>query len=162
IGPDGAIYNADFYREVIETPISLPDDIKKKLNLESRVRGRIWRIVPDDFKQPKKPALSKASGAELVKHLESTNSWYRLTAQRLLIERQDKSAIEPLKKLAGDTSSAQGRVHALWTLHGLKALNDELIESALKAGNPYVIEQGLRLAEDRLATSTSLRKAVAG
>ena len=46
IGPDGALYVLDFYREVIETPLSLPDDIKKKLNLESRGRGRIWRIVP--------------------------------------------------------------------------------------------------------------------
>ena len=47
IGPDGAIYVLDFYREVIETPLSLPDDIKKQLNLESRGRGRIWRIAPN-------------------------------------------------------------------------------------------------------------------
>ncbi len=44
LGPDGALYVLDFYREVIETPLSLPDDIKEKLNLESRRRGRIWRI----------------------------------------------------------------------------------------------------------------------
>src|SRR6266849_665132 len=47
LGPDGGLYVLDFYREVIETPLSLPDDIKKKLNLESRGRGRIWRIVPE-------------------------------------------------------------------------------------------------------------------
>ena len=39
LGPDGALYVLDFYREVIETPISLPEDIQKKLNLESRGRG---------------------------------------------------------------------------------------------------------------------------
>ena len=39
IGPDGALYVLDFYREVIETPLSLPDDIKKRLNLESRQPG---------------------------------------------------------------------------------------------------------------------------
>ncbi len=49
IGPDGALYVCDFYREVIESPLSLPDDIKKKLNLESRHRGRIWRIAPQGF-----------------------------------------------------------------------------------------------------------------
>ena len=31
LGPDGAIYVLDFYREVIETPLSLPDDIKARL-----------------------------------------------------------------------------------------------------------------------------------
>src|SRR5262249_52736727 len=43
LGRDGALYVLDFYREVIETPLSLPDDIKKKWNLESRGRGRFWR-----------------------------------------------------------------------------------------------------------------------
>src|SRR3989442_12608712 len=66
VGPDGALYILDFYREVIETPLSLPDDIKKKLNLESRGRGRIWRIVPDDHKKVARPALGKAASAELA------------------------------------------------------------------------------------------------
>src|SRR5262249_17897847 len=59
IGPDGAIYVLDFYREVIETPLSLPDDIKAKLNVESRKRGRIWRIVPEteQARSRKRPQL---------------------------------------------------------------------------------------------------------
>ena len=61
-----ALYVADFYREVIETPLSLPDDIKQKLNLESRGRGRIWRIVPEGTRPARKPALGKASAEELV------------------------------------------------------------------------------------------------
>jgi len=169
IGPDGAIYVCDFYREAIETPLSLPDDIKKKLNLESRGRGRIWRIVPDTFardaKHPShKPALGKASVSELVQQLDSPNSWRRLTAQRLLIERQDQAAVPPLQKLARESklTAGQGTVHALWTLHGLKALDDALIEANLKAVNPHVVEQALRLAEDRLSASTQLRQTVAG
>ena len=59
------MYVADFYREVIETPLSLPDDIKKKLNLESRGRGRIWRIVPEGGTPPGKLAFATASSAEL-------------------------------------------------------------------------------------------------
>src|SRR5207244_3646858 len=83
VGPDGALYVLDFYREVIETPISLPDDIKKKLNLESRGRGRIWRIVAEDAPRYRKPALGKASVKELVDCLADDNQWWRLTAQRL-------------------------------------------------------------------------------
>jgi putative membrane-bound dehydrogenase-like protein len=159
IGPDGALYVLDFYREVIETPLSLPDDIKKKLNLESRGRGRIWRIVPDRARLAKKPALRKAPTAELVKHLSDPNPWWRLTAQRLLVERQDKEAVKPLRKLARESTSAQGRAHALWTLHGLSSLDDASIEQGLKDKVAGVREQALRLAEERLGSSARLRAA---
>ncbi len=161
LGPDGAIYVLDFYREAIETPLSLPDDIKKKMNLESRGRGRIWRIVPETSANAKrKPALRQAPAAELVEHLADANLWWRLTAQRLLVERQDKAAVKPLEKLARDANFAPGRAHALWALHGLGALDDAAIERALKDRDPGVREQALRLADDRLAKSESLRRAV--
>src|SRR5262245_19476556 len=160
IGPDGAIYVLDFYREVIETPLSLPDDIKKRLNLESRGRGRIWRIVPEGFKQPAKVALHQASPEFLVKTLAVTNIWSRLTAQRLVVERQERKAIPPLKDLASDVNSALGRVHALWTLNGLGALEVSQLQSALKSANASVREQALRLAEGLVANSPQLTRAV--
>jgi putative membrane-bound dehydrogenase-like protein len=163
LGPDGALYVLDFYREVIETPLSLPEDIKKRLNLESRGRGRIWRIVADTpearEQARRRPALRKAPTADLVAHLADPNLWWRLTAQRLLVERQDATAIEPLERLARTAPSAAGRAHALWTLHGLKALRDELVDAALKDRDAGVREQALRLADDRLA-SGPLRAAV--
>jgi putative membrane-bound dehydrogenase-like protein len=162
LGPDGALYVVDFYREVIETPLSLPDDIKKKLNLESRGRGRIWRIVPEGTRPAPKPALHKASVEELVKQLDNPNSWWRLTAQRLLVERQDRTAVKPLAELARNAALPTGRAHALWTLHGLKALDEAMIEHALKDPVAGVREQALRLSEDRLVNSARLRAAVAG
>lgn len=160
LGPDGALYVLDFYREVIETPLSLPEDIKKKLNLQSRGRGRIWRIRAAD--QPRrKPSLRKASTQALVEHLNDGNLWWRLTAQRLLIERQDRSAVRWLRDYAHSGKSASGRAHALWTLHGLKALNEEDIEQALKDSAAGVREQALRLAEEHLPKSARLRATVA-
>ncbi|MFN4257689.1 MAG: PVC-type heme-binding CxxCH protein [Gemmataceae bacterium] len=160
IGPDGALYVLDFYREVIETPLSLPDDIKKELNLESRQRGRIWRIVPEGFQTPPPPTLSKANTAELVKHLDDGNSWWRLTAQRLLVERQDQAAVPLVAKLARTATRPVGRVHALWTLHGLRALSDDLILSALRDEEAGVRENALRLADERLASAAAVRQAV--
>jgi putative membrane-bound dehydrogenase-like protein len=160
VGPDGDLYVTDFYREVIETPLSLPDDIKAKVNIESRGRGRIWRIVPDGPRSKRKPSLSKASVAELVAHLDDPNSWWRLTCQRLLVERQDRAAVQPLTRLAREAKSALGRAHALWALHGLRALDDTLIEAGLRDPAAGVREQALRLADERLASSEGLRVAV--
>jgi putative heme-binding domain-containing protein len=83
-----------------------------------------------------------------------------LTAQRLLVEKQDRSAVEPLKKLAKESATGQGRVHALWTLHGLGSLTDLEIQRALDDSVSGVREQALRLAEERLATSDVLGGAV--
>ena len=161
LGPDGALYVVDFYREVIETPLSLPDDIKKKLNLESRGRGRIWRIVPERARLAKRPPLGKASVGDLVAQLDDANLAWRLTAQRLLVERQDPSAIKPLEKLARGAARPQTRAHALWALEGLKSLPEPLIADALRDPEPDVREQALRLAETRLDGSGRLTKAVA-
>jgi putative membrane-bound dehydrogenase-like protein len=160
IGPDGALYVVDFYREVIETPLSLPDDIKKGLNLESRGRGRIWRIIPESAQRRLKPALGKASSSQLVQHLADPNSWWRLTAQRLLVERQDRSIVPALEKLARECRSELGRAHALWTLDGLGALADQLVLNALHDSSPGVREQALRLAEKHLAQSEKLQETV--
>jgi putative membrane-bound dehydrogenase-like protein len=161
IGPEGAVYVLDFYREVIETPLSLPEDIKQKLNLQSRSRGRIWRIRPENSVASTTAPLGKASAEELVHELGSPNSWRRLTAQRLLVERQDKEAIKSLENMAQSCLFAPVRAHALWTLQGLKAMNLTLIEKALHDVEPGVREQALRLAEPYLADSESLRKKVA-
>jgi putative membrane-bound dehydrogenase-like protein len=163
IGPDGALYVLDFYREVIETPLSLPDDIKKRLNLESRGRGRIWRVVADDQAssgKARRPLLSTATTEELGGHLADANAWWRLTAQRLLIERQARDAVTSLKTLANSCNFAPARSHALWTLDGLNALDDDLVLHALKDADPGVREQALRLADSRLAKSAELRSAV--
>src|SRR5262249_6256715 len=144
VGPDGALYVLDFYREVIETPLSLPDDIKARVNLDSRGRGRIWRIVPEGAPRGKMPSLRKATPEQLVSHLADANAWWRLTAQRLLVERQDKAAVPHMIKLAKESPSAVGRAHALWTLRGLNALEGRLIEQALKDPVAEVREQALR------------------
>ncbi len=147
IGPDGAIYVLDFYREIIETPLSLPDDIKQRWNLESRDRGRIWRIAPEQFRSKKQPDLSKATAEELVALLDHPVQWQRLTAQRLLIERDAKTAALLIAKLASSAKTAPGKVHALWALQGLGSLQESQVLAALADGEASVREQGLRLAE---------------
>jgi putative membrane-bound dehydrogenase-like protein len=148
--PDGTLYVIDMYREVIEHPLSLPPVIKKHLDLTSgRDRGRIYRIVPEGFKQPGPPRLDQASTAELVATLEHPNGWHRETAARLLYERQDKSAIAPLRLLAKRSRSPLGRMHALHALAGLEPLDADLLTAALADKDARVREHAVQLAEKK-------------
>ena len=119
--PDGTLLILDMYRETIEHPLSIPEHIKKHLDLTSgRDKGRLYDLVPAAGIRRRNPRLSALSSAELVPLLADPASWWRETAQRLLIERNDREAVPHLKRLVTDRPSALGRVHALWTLNALK------------------------------------------
>ncbi len=158
-GPEGALYVVDFCRGIIEHPFGIPEDVQKRLDFRAGDdRGRIYRIVPADSWTPaaKGPWLGAASTGELVRQLEHPNGWRRITAQRLLVERQDSAAVEPLEALAQGSESPLGRLHALRTLEGLGALKKEIVERALGDAHARVREHALRLAEPFLARSASL------
>ncbi|HWB11092.1 MAG TPA: PVC-type heme-binding CxxCH protein [Pirellulales bacterium] len=160
--PDGTLHVLDMYRETIEHPWSIPDDIKAQLDLESgRDRGRIYRLAPVGFKPPPPPRLGQATVEELVAQLENPNSWWRDTAHRLLFERQDKKAAAPLRKLLSATTSPLGRLHALWSLEGLSALTDDDLLAALADEAPGIREQAVRLSERRLESPRLARRVIA-
>ncbi len=146
--PDGALYIVDVYREVIEHPLSLPPEIKQHLDLTSgRERGRIYRVVPKGYQQRPLPMLAKRSTVQLVAALESRNGWTRDTAARVLYERQDKSAVAPLKKLAAQAELPQARMQALYALAGLEALTAEDLAARFTDQHPRVREHAVRLSE---------------
>jgi len=155
-GPDGALYVADMYREVIEHPWSLPESIKKHLDLTSgNDRGRIYRIVPENFRQPKPPRLGQATVAELVKTLEHPNGWHRDTAARLLYQRADSSAVPRLAKLLKNSKSPLGRLHALYALEGQSALKPDHLTLALTDVDEHVRQHAVRLSETILMARSS-------
>lgn len=146
--PDGTLYVIDMHREIVEHPWSLPENIKKLLDLNSGSDcGRIFRIVPDGFKQPKLPRLDLASTKELVATLESPNGWTRDTAARLIYERQDKSAVASLVKLLRTSKSPLARIHALYALDGLGALSEADVLHGLNAQEAWVRVHAVKLSE---------------
>ena len=163
--PDGMLHVLDMYRETIEHPWSMPDDLKAQVDLTSgRDRGRIYRLVPEryreDFVKPPVPRLGQATTGELVAELANPNSWWRETAHRLLFERQDTSENSALQAMLREHGSPLARVHALWTLHGLESLSDDGLTVALKDPDAHVREHALRIAESRLAQSPALSELV--
>lgn len=156
--PDGNLYFLDIYRLFIETPESIPEEIKKGMDFYAGdTMGRIYKLTSKNprTKRDLKPKLGLASVEELVKTLEHENGWHRLTAQRLIVERQDKSAIPYLKKLFEQTQSPLGKIHALWTLEGLSALEEPMVLKALKDQHPRVREHAVRLSENFSKSKTA-------
>src|SRR5687767_4381962 len=148
--PDGTLHICDMYREVIEHPWSIPEEIKKHLDLNNgNDRGRIYRIVPANtaWKRRGTVALGKAATVELVNTLEHENGWHRDTASRLLYERQDKSAVPLLAKLVRDGKSPLAKHHALGVLDGLGALDEGTAIAAVGDSDPRVRERGIVMAE---------------
>ncbi|HVJ86214.1 MAG TPA: PVC-type heme-binding CxxCH protein [Caulifigura sp.] len=149
-GPDGCLYILDMYRETIEHPYSIPEDIKSHLDLESGSEwGRVWRLAPPGFKEPKIADLGKLASAELVPLLAHKNAWHRETASRLLYERQDKSVVDAVRQLLGNSETPVASLHALAALNSLDSLTPQditrVLEAAFKNNQPQVAAFACRI-----------------
>lgn len=153
--PDGTLYVVDYYRQYLEHPQFIPDSIKQKLNMDFRNgddRGRIYRIVPTETSAaaPRPQGLAQASSGELAELLAHPNGWHRRTAQRLLLERQDASAVPALQAIADEDENPLARLHALWTLDGLDALEADQVRRALGDADAEIRRHALRMARPML------------
>ncbi len=154
--PDGTLCVLDMSREILET-IHVPSDVAKFLDFtRGRQHGRIFRLAPPGFSYPGPPRLGDASTNELVAALESPHGWWRDTAHRLVYERQDPSAIAPLREMLASSRLPQARLHALWSLAGLRVLSVDDLTTALDDEHAAVREHALRLAETRFGDSSAL------
>ncbi len=162
VGPDGALYVVDFYRQIVEHPEWMDDDATSRYDLmRGTQRGRIWRIAPDSARSPTwLDALEMGDEASeaLVRHLESKNAWWRLNAQRLLVDRQAVEVVASLKRLVSGSPSAAARVHALYTLDGLGRLDYATLMRALSDSHAGVRENAVRLAEEEPQIATHLAR----
>jgi glucose/arabinose dehydrogenase/mono/diheme cytochrome c family protein len=150
-GPDGALYVVDMYRGIIQHRIYLTTYLRNQIQergLEAPVGlGRIYRIVADGAGRSVRPALTKFTTPKLVAALAHREAWWRDTAQRLLVERQDVSAVSALRKLVLSSASELARLHALWTLDGLNAVDWESVSAGLADPDVAVAIAAARLAE---------------
>jgi putative membrane-bound dehydrogenase-like protein len=149
VGPDGAIWVSDFYTLVAQhnpTPKDMkgccetgPGNAYETPNRD-RLHGRIYRIAYDSARRAPPLRLDHATPQQLVQALRNDNLFWRLTAQRLLVERGKQDVVPALLELVNDqTVDAEGRnapaLHALWTLQGLGALaaNPQALAAARNA-----------------------------
>ena len=94
-----------------------------------------------------KPNLLDASVTQLVSYLNHPNGWWRDNAQKELIVRGDQSVVPILKEKATSVANAIERLHVLWTLEGLNALDRGTILAALDDRDVQVLKSAIRLSE---------------
>ncbi len=131
-GPDGSLYIADWYNKIIshnELPTTHPDRDKS--------HGRIWRIRHVSQKPRMIPDLNVVKTEELVNHLKSPSLWEKRAAWHQISDRpisETKTLAVELVAMASDQSQDEvTRIHALWSLEGIKQYDAKLLSSLLKS-----------------------------
>lgn len=152
-GPDGCFYIVDMYHGIIQEGEWTPPESylgKKIVELgldKNKGMGRIYRVVHKNFKPDRtKPTMLNQPASELVQYLEHPNGWWRDMAQQTIIIRNDKSVVPALKQLVS-TGSQLARIHALWTLEGLEALDKETLTLALRDADAQVRKSAVWASE---------------
>jgi putative heme-binding domain-containing protein len=144
IGPDGAMYVADFYNAIIghyEVPLGHPKRDKQ--------RGRIWRITYKG-QQNKVKDLSVAPLDELLAATDVNNLPTRMTAADQIADRIGADAIPSLKAILEDKASSPRKyIHAQWLLYRLNAVTDDILKKSLTHASSLVRVHTLRVLVEK-------------
>ena len=166
VGPDGAVWVLDWYNFIVQhNPTPTPErggfiGSNGKGNayenpLRDKSHGRIWRVVSRQAGKYRPVTLDKERPSDLVDALSSNNLFWRMTAQRLLVERGEIDVLPDLYSLISDKTTddyadSYSAIHALWTIDGLGAgAKDDRAESitraALKHSSPGVRKAAIQI-----------------
>ncbi|MBI2480029.1 MAG: exo-alpha-sialidase [Planctomycetia bacterium] len=161
LGPDGALYIADFYNRIIGHYEVALDHAGR-----DRTRGRIWRVVYTGNPRESSrhvPNLEKAATEQLVDALGSSVMPVRSLAADQLSDRVGEAAIPSLRDAARSSLSPHARIHAMWVLYRLRALDDSILVAAAQDNSELVRVHALRLLAETSRLSPQLADiAIAG
>jgi putative membrane-bound dehydrogenase-like protein len=151
-GPDGGLWVVDMYRFLVEHPRWVQPGRLAKIDARAGSdRGRIYRVLPSGKKARPVPDLTRRSGADLAKALESPNGTLRELAHQQIVWSADKAAVPGLRRLVRTGSRPQTRVQAMAALAELGRLAKPDVASALDDAHSAVRRHAIRLSEPLLA-----------
>lgn len=162
IGPDGALYIVDFYREIIEDYSAIPRHLQQRYMESLRAGhdyGRIWRVTAKNGPKYTPADWRETSSERLVAALDNENPWVRETAQRLLIARKDESVAPLLARMVETGGNPAARLHAIHSLDALGRLTPRELARALRDESYGVRVHALRLAERWMNEDPGIRHA---
>ncbi len=149
LGPDGALYIADFYNRIIghyEVPLTHPG--------RDRDRGRVWRIVykGTDGKSAHLPAMTdrtRSSVDELIGDLADPNLVVRIAAANQLVDRGGDSTVVAVRKIMSPGTPVRQRVHGLWILERRGKLDDATLSACAADSDRELRVHSMKLLVDR-------------
>jgi putative heme-binding domain-containing protein len=131
MGPDGALYIADWYNPIINHgEVGFRDPRRDKTH------GRIWRVSAKDRPALPRPKLVDASVPELLEQLKSPEGWTRHFAKRVLAERAPKDVVDGLSAFLKSSPDEHDRLEALWTYQTIDVVQLPLLNELLRAKDP--------------------------
>lgn len=138
MGPDGAIYVADLYQQIIQH-----NQVDFRDPRRDHTRGRVWRIVRKDRPLVAIPKLVGVPAREVAAHLQDAEPWTRLHARRALAERDAaESAAAVTAWIAqlepNDAHLQRHLLEALWTYQALDRPEPVLLAKLLRSPDPRV------------------------
>lgn len=144
IGPDGAIYVADWYNPIIQHGEVDFHDPRR-----DQEHGRIWRITAKNRKLVEKPNLTKATVPQLLEALKAPEEWTRSQARQVLKERGADAVVPELKTWVNelsktDPSYENWKLEALWVFQALDSYAGNLLGDLLNAQNHKIRAAALR------------------
>ncbi len=156
MGPDGAIYIADWYNPIIQH-----GEVDFRDPRRDHTHGRIWRVTAKGRKLVEKPRLVDASIDQLLDSLKSPEPWTRHFAKRVLKERGAKIVAPELDKWVSKLGPEQSidRLEALWTYQSINVVNAQLLNTLLNDQDGRVRAAAVRVVQhwsDRLENPITL------
>ncbi|KAA9134231.1 c-type cytochrome [Marinihelvus fidelis] len=165
--PDGTVYILDMYHGIIQhrdfLTRYLADQIRdRELDHGNNTMGRVYRLRWAENRAAPVPDLDALDSASLVPYLAHANAWQRDTARRLLVERQASSVANAIRALMAGSDHSVALVNALWTLHGLGAVDIDTVRRYMRDADHHVAMAAAAVGEalpasDHAAYHQSLR-----
>ncbi|MBT30763.1 MAG: dehydrogenase [Thalassobius sp.] len=160
VGPDGSIYLLDYYRQIIEHPEWMSDEVNESGALYNGIdKGRIYKISPTNSKAEKwlsNLSLDKASPEELAKLLDNSNGWYRKTAQRLLFQNKEKFPVEAVKSILSNAKNPEAKIPAMWLLYDFDQITETDLKALLSDEVAGVRENAIKVIEKQSTSGKSI------
>ena len=159
MGPDGAIYIADWYNPIIQH-----GEVDFRDPRRDHTRGRIWRVTAKGRPLVSRPNLVESKPTDLLESLKAPEQWTRQQARRVIQERGRATFASPLVEWTKaldpkDPSYEHNRLEALWTFQALDYPNEQLLVSLLHSSEARVRAAAVRVVAhwgNRLSDPISL------
>ena len=141
MGPDGAIYIADWYNPIIQH-----GEVDFRDARRDHTHGRIWRISFPERPLVQRPEIVKAQSAGLVSLLDSPEGLTRTRAAVELRQREAKEVMPALEEWYGSLREDQAlqKLRAIWGSQAVGAFQRSWAEDLLSGSNPKARAGALR------------------